>query len=604
MRNFFEPTASPSWLRQVLTSIRAALGDIWPAPLRLKDYATAELPAAADFAQGLVWDGTLSRVSVSDGAAWIGLQPWDSTLAALAGLDAAAGILVETAADTFARRSLAAPAAGLTIANPAGTAGNPTFALANDLAALEGLAATGFAARIAADAWAQRSLTAPAAGLAIANNDGVGGNPAFALANDLSAVEGLAGAGLAARTGTDAWAVRTLTAPAAGITVSNGSGAAGNPTLALANDLAALEALSGTSTIYYRSGADTWSAVTIGGNLGFAAGILGSALGTAATRDTGTSGTKVPLLDGANTFSADQSFSAGIRQSGATTVALENSFAALPAGRAGPGLEMGISGSVAVIQAYNRTSSAYIGQNFTAASFLFRPNATDILLVTTGGITVTGTLNATGNVTLGDAAADSHVLKGSTKIGGGEGAGSLTIDRIGSLVGRFRLFVGDGTAFTVDEPYYAAVNASHRWLAGAAGATQVGVLDTNGFAPLSTTTASAANVFQSGSGTVLLRSTSSKRYKRAIRDLAGGDAERVLALRPVAYRSTAKADDPGRVRWGFIAEEAHEILPELVNYDDAGLPDGFQYERVVVGLLGVVKRLEARVWELETARRS
>jgi hypothetical protein len=38
--------------------------------------------------------------------------------------------------------------------------------------------------------------------------------------------------------------------------------------------LAALEALAGTNTIYYRSGTDTWSAVTIGGLLSFSGGTL------------------------------------------------------------------------------------------------------------------------------------------------------------------------------------------------------------------------------------------------------------------------------------------------------------------------------------------
>jgi hypothetical protein len=45
-------------------------------------------------------------------------------------------------------------------------------------------------------------------------------------------------------------------------------------TIVLVNDLAALEALTGTNTIYYRSGVDTWSAVTIGGMLSFAGGTL------------------------------------------------------------------------------------------------------------------------------------------------------------------------------------------------------------------------------------------------------------------------------------------------------------------------------------------
>ena len=110
-------------------------------------------------------------------------------------------------------------------------------------------------------------------------------------------------------------------------------------------DLDALAALTGTNTIYYRSAANTWTAITISANLGFSAGTLGSALGTAATlassavaqtannlsdlasastartnlglgtaatQNTGTSGANVPLMNGANTWSAAQTFSSDI----------------------------------------------------------------------------------------------------------------------------------------------------------------------------------------------------------------------------------------------------------------------------------------------------
>lgn len=145
---------------------------------------------------------------------------FEGDLAALEAL-ASAGIAVRTAADTWVVRSLAAPAAGITITNPAGTAGDPTFALANDLAALEGMSGTGLAVRNAADTWITRTLTAPGAGITISNANGISGNPTFALANDLGAVEGLGTTGIVRRTGVDAWSAGTLVTHAEMETVAN-----------------------------------------------------------------------------------------------------------------------------------------------------------------------------------------------------------------------------------------------------------------------------------------------------------------------------------------------------------------------------------------------
>ena len=66
------------------------------------------------------------------------------------------GLLARTALGTTVARTLTAPAAGLTISNPDGVSGNPTFALANDLAALEALG-NGFPERTGVDTWASRT---------------------------------------------------------------------------------------------------------------------------------------------------------------------------------------------------------------------------------------------------------------------------------------------------------------------------------------------------------------------------------------------------------------------------------------------------------------
>lgn len=227
------------------TTVQAAINELDTEKLAAASYTAADV-----LSKLLTVDGAGSGLDADllDGQSSAAFQPIDGDLTALAAL-ASTGLVARTASDTYALRTLTAPAAGITVSNGNGVSGNPTLALANDLSALEALASTGLAARTGTDTWAQRTITGPAAGITVTNGNGVSGNPTLALANDLSAVEGLAANGLAARTATDTWAVRTITAPAAGITVSNGDGVSGNPTLALANDLAALEGLSSTGLI-------------------------------------------------------------------------------------------------------------------------------------------------------------------------------------------------------------------------------------------------------------------------------------------------------------------------------------------------------------------
>jgi len=144
------------------------------------------------------------------------------------------------------------------------------------------------------------------------------------------------------------------------------------------------------------------------------------------------------------------------------------------------------------------------------------------------------------------------------------------------------------------------------------------------------TTASGANAYlDAGLSNAMYRSTSSLRYKTDVRDLESKYLDKLLELRPVRYRSAAGADDPSLSHFGLIAEEVAEIEPRLVSFTyadedyeevtaEAGagdtvpcterrlkegaerkVPDGVQYDRLTVLLLGLVKRQQSDIQALK-----
>jgi len=175
--------------------------------------------------------------------------------------------------------ALTAPAAGITIT---GGAGSITFALANDLAAVEGLGTTGVASRTAADTWATSSIT---------QNALLYGSATQGLTNLGPLTNGQLAIG---STGNPPSAA-TLTA-GAGITITNGAG---------------------SITITNTGAAPTWQAVSAGGALSVDNGYICIAPGGALSFSlpaTSAVGDEVELvLDGATSWTITQGAGQSIR---------------------------------------------------------------------------------------------------------------------------------------------------------------------------------------------------------------------------------------------------------------------------------------------------
>lgn len=130
----------------------------------------------------LTWDayGRVTGATTAT-AADVGAQPASTELTAVAGL-ASNGIPVRTGTGAYSIRQLIAPTRGFSITNPDGIGGNPTFALSNNLAGIESLNTVGFAVRVnGADGWSIRKITATNR-LVITNTDGASGDVSIDLA--------------------------------------------------------------------------------------------------------------------------------------------------------------------------------------------------------------------------------------------------------------------------------------------------------------------------------------------------------------------------------------------------------------------------------------
>jgi hypothetical protein len=111
-------------------------------------------------------------------------------------------------------------------------------------------ALTGIVAKDTASTVVARTLQTSGSGLSVSNGDGVSGNPAFSLTGQVASLANASGAGFVALPNNGSVVVRAITGTASEIDVADGTGAAGNPTIGLADN----PVLPGTAGVVMPSG--------------------------------------------------------------------------------------------------------------------------------------------------------------------------------------------------------------------------------------------------------------------------------------------------------------------------------------------------------------
>lgn len=187
----------------------------------------------------------------------VDIQEWDADLDAISALSTT-GMLARTSAGTYSTRTITGTANRITMTNGDGVAGNPTIDISatyvgqtsittlgtivtgvwngTDIAVADGgtgvSTITGLLSGNGTSALVGRTIAVPT-GMTIANANGASGNPTISLADDLAAIEALNTNGILTRTASNTWAARTITGTANKVDVTNGNGVSGNPTLTI-----------------------------------------------------------------------------------------------------------------------------------------------------------------------------------------------------------------------------------------------------------------------------------------------------------------------------------------------------------------------------------
>ena len=127
--------------------------------------------------------GVTNGLTITDGGAQ-GLFNISTTGALLSLVNSGTGIQVKTSSTAITGRSVASSGAGLSITDGDGVSGNPTVALSGLPASLANLSGSGMVAVIGGTGLSPRTITGTSNQITLANGDGQSGNPTISIADN------------------------------------------------------------------------------------------------------------------------------------------------------------------------------------------------------------------------------------------------------------------------------------------------------------------------------------------------------------------------------------------------------------------------------------
>ena len=249
---------------------------------------------------------------------------------------------------------------------------------------------------------------------------------------------------------------------------------------------------------------------------------------------------------------------------------------------------------------------------YSTAGYLYRNADGTTEMKTPSTYTNTDLLISNSDTTLllyKNATSSSATSTNTTAIGCLSGA-SLTTGSNNTLIGYksgnslttggANICIGDSAGLSLSNTANFNIDIGHIGVAGDSGKIRIGTpsvqTDTyiTGIYNRTFDSATNAQVYVDATGK-LYTSTSSRRYKENIRPME--DTSFIYSLEPVNFNYIK--DTTKTKQYGLIAEDTNNICPDLVRYNDEGLPEAIQEHKIQFMLLNELKKLKAEVETLK-----